>query len=214
MLPIKKLYIDSKARTVDSKSTTNFAVDLKESLPMPDDASFIVADIMIPHTWYLISPDQNRTLYIKEDLGGGQSGQYLYEVTLPYGSYNGPALEAAISNALNHSTPPLQFNYTVQWNPVTENINIIPDSSVNGSPKYFRLLTDNDVNTAFVSNFGKQAPSQINALLGNVGTSKLYTVNSPYSSKRVDFNKIKYLFLKSPNLGTFQTMGSFARELE
>ena len=119
MLPIKKLYIGSKARTVDSKSTTNFAVDLKESLPMPEDATFIVADVMIPHTWYLISPDQNRTLYIKEDLGGGQSGQYLYEVVLPYGSYNGPALEAAISNALNHSTPPLQFNYTGQWNPVT-----------------------------------------------------------------------------------------------
>ena len=79
MLPIKKLYIDSKARSADSKSTTNFAVDLKESLPMPDDATFIVADVMIPHTWYLMSPDQNRTLYIKEDLGGGQSGQYLYE---------------------------------------------------------------------------------------------------------------------------------------
>ena len=96
MLPVKKLYIDSKARTQDSKSTTNFSIDLIESLPMPEDATFIVADIIIPHTWYLISPDQNRTLYIKEDLGGGQSGQYLFEVTLPYGSYNGPALEAAI----------------------------------------------------------------------------------------------------------------------
>ena len=30
-----------------------------------------------------------------------------------------------------------------------------------------------------------------------------------YKSQRVDFNKIKYLFLKSPNLGTFRTLGSF-----
>ena len=172
MLPVKKIYIDSKARTNDSKSTTNFSIDLIESLPMPEDATFIVADIIIPHTWYLISPDQNRSLYVKEDLGGGQSGQYLYELEIPAGSYDGPSLESAISNALNHATPALQFTYTVHWNPVTETINIIPDSSVNGSPKIFRILTDNDVNTAFVSNFGKQEPSQINALLGNVGTSK------------------------------------------
>ena len=51
-----KSYIDSTARTVDSKSPTNFAVDLKERLPMPEDATFIVADVMIPHTCYLLSP--------------------------------------------------------------------------------------------------------------------------------------------------------------
>ena len=176
---------------------------------MPEDATFIVADIIIPHTWYLISPDQNRSLYVKEELGGGQSGQYLYELEIPAGSYDGPSLESAISNALNHATPALQFTYTVHWNPVTETINVIPDSSVSGSPKYFRILTGNDVNTAFVSNFGKQAPSQTNALLGNIGTSKLYTVNSPYSSQRVDFNKIKYLIREIskprhvPNYGQF-----------
>ena len=149
MLPVKKIYIDSKARTNDSKSTTNFSIDLIESLPMPEDATFIVADIIIPHTWYLISPDQNSMLYVKEDLGGGQIGQYLYELEIPAGSYDGPSLESAISNALNHATPALQFTYTVHWNPVTETINIIPDSSVSGSPKYFRLLTDNGVNTSF-----------------------------------------------------------------
>ena len=132
MLPVKKLYIDSKAKTEDSKSTTNFAIDLIESLPMPSDSTFIVADVMIPHTWYLISPDQNRFLYVMEDTGGGQAGQFLYELTIPFGSYDGPALESAISNVLNNSD--LQFTYTVHWNPVTESMNIIPDSTVTGSP--------------------------------------------------------------------------------
>ena len=36
MLPVKKIYIDSKARTNDIKSTTNFSIDLIESLPMPE----------------------------------------------------------------------------------------------------------------------------------------------------------------------------------
>ena len=46
MLPIKKLYIDSKFRTADSKSTSNFGIDLKESLTMPDDALFFVDDVV------------------------------------------------------------------------------------------------------------------------------------------------------------------------
>ena len=207
MLPIKKLYIDSKAKTVDSKSTSNFAIDLVESLPMPSDCSFIVADVMIPHTWYLISPDQNRYLYVREYVGGGLPGQYLYQLAIPQGSYDGPGLEAAISNILNNSD--MQFSYTVHWNPRTETISIIPDSTVTGSPRLFKVLTDNEVNTTYVSHYGKQTPSQINALLGNVGLSTEHTNATPYTSQRVDFNKIKYLFLKSPNLGTFRTLGSF-----
>ena len=65
MLPIKKLYIDSKARTADSKSTSEFAVDLVESLTMPEGAKFQVCDVLIPHTWYLID-EHNRNLYFRE----------------------------------------------------------------------------------------------------------------------------------------------------
>ena len=50
----KKLYIDSKARTPDSRSTTDFSIDLVESLTMPEGAAFQVCDVLIPHTWYLV----------------------------------------------------------------------------------------------------------------------------------------------------------------
>ena len=41
--------------------------------------------------------------------------------------------------------------------------------------------------------------------------SPLHTNSSKYKSQRVDFGLIKYLFLKSPNLGTFQAMGSLGK---
>ena len=50
MLPIKKLYIDSKARTADSRSNTNFAIDLVDSLSMPEGAVFSICDVLSPHT--------------------------------------------------------------------------------------------------------------------------------------------------------------------
>ena len=63
MLPIKKLYIDSKARTADSRSTTNFAIDLVDSLSMPEGAVFSICDVLVPHTWYLIDAGRNNNLY-------------------------------------------------------------------------------------------------------------------------------------------------------
>ena len=45
MVPIKKLYMDSKARTADRKSTSEFAVGLVESLTMPEVAMFQVCDV-------------------------------------------------------------------------------------------------------------------------------------------------------------------------
>ena len=164
MLPIKKLYIDSKARTVDSKSTTNFAVDLMESLPMPEDARFIVADVMIPHTWYLLSPNQGRDLTFAEIANSSPNNPNIQFITisLPPGSYNGPELESAIQLALNtyNDFPHAQdryYNYTVQWNPVTEVISILPDSRatgvVGGITNGFKSLTAKDKNTQSSSTF-------------------------------------------------------------
>ena len=86
MLPVKKLYIDSKARTKDSKSTTEFSIDLVESLNMPEGAAFQVCDVLIPHTWYLID-ETNCNLYIHERNGPSNLVSIL---TIPTGNYDGP----------------------------------------------------------------------------------------------------------------------------
>jgi len=51
MLPIKKLYIDSRDRTPDSKSASNFKIELPNTVQMPDNTVFFVTDVCIPHVW-------------------------------------------------------------------------------------------------------------------------------------------------------------------
>ena len=41
MIPVKKIFIDSHKRTIDSESTTNFKIDLPESLLFPENTVFI-----------------------------------------------------------------------------------------------------------------------------------------------------------------------------
>ena len=55
-------------------------------------------------------------------------------------------------------------------------------------------------------------PKSLNAFLGNT-TSQSYLPDDPfgvaYHSSRLQFTRIKYLFIRSANLGTFNTLGSF-----
>ena len=49
MLKIKKVYIDSRYKTNDSKSDTDFRFDLKQSVDLPDNCNCYIDDIQIPH---------------------------------------------------------------------------------------------------------------------------------------------------------------------
>ena len=96
MLPVKKLYIDSKFRTADSRSTSSFTIDLKESLTMPDDALFFVDDVVIPHSWYLINSN-DRKVFLRIFSAAGQTADRLHVVELDEGNYDGEGLANIIS---------------------------------------------------------------------------------------------------------------------
>ena len=64
MLPVKKIYVDSKYKTADSKSDANFKFQLPQTCYMPDNTKFFISDVAIPHTWYTIN-DFNCKLYLR-----------------------------------------------------------------------------------------------------------------------------------------------------
>jgi hypothetical protein len=64
MLPIKKIYIDSRYKTADSVSSSNFKIDLQTTLLFPENSVFYIDDISIPHSWYTVENDINDRIYI------------------------------------------------------------------------------------------------------------------------------------------------------
>ena len=54
MLPVKKIYIDSRMKTASSKSTSDFSVDLPVQLLMHENTVFYVDGVTIPASWYNI----------------------------------------------------------------------------------------------------------------------------------------------------------------
>ena len=65
MLPCKKIYIDTKHKTTDSISNSNFKWELPETLSLPHNTIFYVDDICIPHSWYTIEANVNDRLYMQ-----------------------------------------------------------------------------------------------------------------------------------------------------
>ena len=60
MLPVKKIYVDSKYKTADSNSDSNFNFQLPQTCLMPDDTKFFISDCAIPHTWYTVNDFNNK----------------------------------------------------------------------------------------------------------------------------------------------------------
>ena len=64
MLPIKKIYIDTRQKTKDSASESDFSIDLPITILMPDDTGFYVEDICLPISWWSIEEGYNDTIYM------------------------------------------------------------------------------------------------------------------------------------------------------
>ena len=69
MLPIKKIYIDTRFKSSDSRSDSDFKIDLPTTLLMPEDTGFYIDDVCIPHTWYTVETGRNDKLHFSFNAG-------------------------------------------------------------------------------------------------------------------------------------------------
>ena len=60
---VKKVYVDSRFRTNDGDSNSDFKFGLIEALDLHDNAVCYVDDTSIPHTWGTIEAYSNKFLY-------------------------------------------------------------------------------------------------------------------------------------------------------
>ena len=59
MCKIRQSYVDSRFRTRDPNSDSDFKIDLKEPLVLPDNTVCYIDDISIPHTYRTIESHNN-----------------------------------------------------------------------------------------------------------------------------------------------------------
>ena len=65
MILQSKKNIDTKYKTADSVSNSDFKMELQQTLSFPDNGVFYNDDVSIPHSWCVIEKDIHDILYIQ-----------------------------------------------------------------------------------------------------------------------------------------------------
>ena len=201
MLPIKKIYIDTRFMSSDSESSSNFKVDLPTTVTLPEDTVFYIDDICIPHSWYTIDEERNNKFYFK-------IGSTSHVKTVPSGNYSTITLNAILVALMNSVQNTHTANTNISGNTVgiststtTSNQSYIVDAVQYTNELTFEILTDNQIKSL---NYPQPVQSINNYLINNI--PKVNNNASPYVSPYVNLNPIRNLYITSGNFGGYNTM--------
>jgi hypothetical protein len=192
MLPIKKIYIDSRYKTPDSASHSDFSIDLPNTLLMPSDTGFYIDDVCIPHTWYPVEQDVNNWIVFKYN--GTVNRNSIAE-----GNYSTKDLNTAIVDAMNDVMPVLTFVSAYNFKKNTIGI-ALADS---GSYATFSILTDAELSET------SYAKKSMNKLLKNFTPGEHGSpanLKTPFTSGYVDMYPLRNIYITSSGLGNFNTI--------
>ena len=87
MLPIKKIYVDTRHKTPESISSSDFTIVLPETIRLPDGAVCYVDDVCIPYSWYTVTDNLNDKIYVWVNDTIAKSFAY-YVVKIEQGVYS------------------------------------------------------------------------------------------------------------------------------
>lgn len=184
MLPVKKIYVDSRFKTPDSVSNSNFKFQLPRTLHMPKNTVFYVENFVCAHAWYSIEEGINDNLYMVIN-------DTTHIIYLKAKNYTGDTLAIEIQSKLNAI---LANTFTVVFDSTKNNITIAVVNSTT-----FKMLTDSDLNNVRGST---------NDVLQNYSyPSPVYSSSKPFVSGFLNLVGIRNLYLTCSNLSSFATYG-------
>jgi len=222
---VKKVYIDSRFRTNDSVSNSDFKFELIEALVLGDNTVCYVDDISIPHTWRTIETYNNkfyiilRTTVVNADTTETYNW-FPYVITIPEGNYDGYRLASALQELLNSIE--INFIFEVKYNTATGSIKI-EETTQKGSRNAFAVPSDYNIKDWFynhpeyswknIDNVyvypDNNNLQSINGVLRNTEIIPLIlsSMYDTYESGFIDLLNIHNIYIHCPNLGHFNSIG-------
>jgi hypothetical protein len=197
-LTVRKIYIDSRFKTSDSRSDSDFKYELVQSVQMPENTKCFIDDVIIPVAWYNIDKTNNKlycrlynegTALIQDSIIQLTSSNHTIE-----SFYN--ELVSGLTTAFGSST------VTVEYIPRQLKFVFV----VSGG-NTFKIWTDYELNnpTAQLAWTGDPINGDLNSVnkIINNYTSQLSEI---VYSGIVDLRKHHNLYITS-NITSFQTLG-------
>jgi hypothetical protein len=190
MLPIKKIYIDSRWKTANSKSETDFTIQLPQNYHMPKNTVFFIDHVCIPVSWYSVQKLRNNKFYF---LIGSST---LQVIEIPENNYKADTLVAELVKAINSVlVGSVTGTYDVDLNTITISL-------VNAG---VYLIIPSDVE--LLKTHGKSMPlDSINSVLRNYKTDASYSKTNAFRCDYLDLFPVRNLYIHSNSIGNHNTI--------
>ena len=168
-LDMTKIYIDSRFRTANSKSESDFNVELPRSFNVPDGVVAHIDDIVIPVSWTTID-ERNRNCYVKLSCGATNVSDTYFS----FDSQNmmGVNFAAQLAARLNYTfrdfrpLPVFICDYDLNNNTISLSMTDARTSSTDiaANPLIFQIHTDA---TLALPPYNHSTPNTINTIIRN-----------------------------------------------
>ena len=109
-LKYKKISIDSKYRSSNSTSSSDFKYELPETMTFQENTVFYLDDICVPHSWDTVIAGVNNKLYFKlyvTQTSTGSENEYHRIATIEARNYSPPELVTEIQTKMNDIAQPI-----------------------------------------------------------------------------------------------------------
>ena len=220
MLPSKKIYIDSRHRTADSFSSSNFKIELPYSIQLPENTVFFITDVSIPHVFQLIEQDVNDRIYYMYNATRKDNPIIMYRIltyiTLPPGNYTGSTLASNINQLMNNEANIgfKNITFNASWQESTYSINV-SCSGTNSSFKFFTHaeITSDENRNYWSNSFDPADPKSANDTLKIFTPTKLFMDGETFQSDFISTQPMYNIYITSPNLGSFDTISTFSNNV-
>jgi hypothetical protein len=196
-MDIKKVYIDTRFRTADSKSNSDFYVELPRALNIPDKCVCYIDDIVIPVSWNTID-QRNHNLYFQIEIGASVTVQ---TIIFEPGNYTGSTFTAAFQSKVNAALTDYELSVNCSYDLLNNKLQIVlkdDRGSPTGVVKAF-ILTEAELDIA--------QPKSVNGVLMISETGAL--VPDVAFHTYLDLHTTRNLYLTSSSMGSYNTVSNF-----
>ena len=207
MLKFKKVYIDGCYKV--SGTSSNFTIDLPETVQLEDNMLCQIHEVSIPHSWYSINENNNNFYVMKGILPPETpSGVTYRKLIIPVGNYTATELATQLQTSLNTLDSGSRTNsFSVSY---LAGLNKIQIQS-NYPEVIYTVLTDADVlvdnGVRFVETVDPNNLKSINKVLGVYTTSGDASTNVvPYITGFIDLTPIKNIYLHCNEITNFNQL--------
>ena len=207
MLKFKKVYIDGCYKV--SGTSSNFTIDLPETVQLEDNMLCQIHEVSIPHSWYSINENNNNFYVMKGILPPETPSGITYrKLIIPVGNYTATELATQLETSLNTLDSGSRTNsFSVSY---LAGLNKFQIQS-NYPEVIYTVLTDSDVlvdnGERFVETVDPDNLKSINKVLGVYTTSGDASTNVvPYITGFIDLTPVKSLYLHCTEISNFNQL--------